>query len=285
VLVQKPVAPRAPGVEDVGDFSPRFGSQLAILDALQPLDDRVPRSIAWSGDPECEGLARFESPWAIITEARGAIAAPEALTSEAARDLGELLARLHALPCEGFGLTEDRRDLLRGAAPDMAAGLLERWPNLWPFDGTSLLAHPAARVAPQLIEPASRFREAILRFGQLTRGVVLHSDLNPEHLYLEDGRLATLIDFSDACAGPPAGDFASLASHYAWERVERALEGYTGSRVLRETRLAEAELFAVALGLYRIRKRVALGQPRERIERDVAFLGTTIERAAHLLRG
>ncbi|MFN8639615.1 MAG: aminoglycoside phosphotransferase family protein [Dehalococcoidia bacterium] len=282
VLLQKPDAARARATAGIGDIPPRFGAQLAIFDAL---DDRVPRAVAWSGDHEHESTARIQLPWAIVGEAEGAPGAADDLNLEAARDLGGWLARLHALPAEGLGLLEDRRDRLTGTAPDTASALLERWPGLWPFDGTSLLSHPIARVAPRTIEPASRFREAILRFGLLTRGVVLHSDLNPNHLYLRDGRMVTVIDFSDAFIGPPAADFAVLASHFGWDRVEAILEGYTESVVLRETRLAEAQLFGVALGLYRVRKRVALGQERERIERDVLHLGDTIERAAHLLRG
>jgi aminoglycoside phosphotransferase (APT) family kinase protein len=285
VLVQKPDAARTAATEGIGDFPPRYGAQCAIFDALAPLDGRVPRALAWSGDPDNDGLARFAMPWAIVTEARGAPAEAGALTDEGARDLGELLTRLHALPCEGFGLTVDQRDRLQGGQTAMASGLLERWPDLWPFDGTSLIAHPVARLAPRLIEPASRFREALLRFTELRRGVVTHSDLNPEHLFLEGGRLATLIDFGDAFVGPPAADFAVFASHYGWPRVERALEGYAASTVLRETRLAEAQLFAVALGLYRIRKRVTLQQPAERIAKDIAFLEATIEAAGRLLRG
>jgi hypothetical protein len=285
VLVQKPDAARLTATEGIDHFPPRYGAQCAIFDALHPLDGRVPRAIAWSGEPEHEDAARFDLPWAMVSKARGAPGTAEELTDDGARDLGELLTRMHALPCEGFGLTVDQRDQISGGAPDMTTGLLERWPGLWPFDGTSLIAHPVARLAPRLIEPASRFREALLRFGELRRGMVLHSDLNPEHVFLEAGRLATLIDFGDTFIGPAAADFASFASHYGWERVNRVLEGYAASTVLRETRLAESQLFAVALGLYRIRKRVRLQQPAERIARDVAFLEATIETAARLLRG
>ncbi len=287
VLIQKPDATREAATGGIADIPPRYGSQLAILDALHasPLDARVPRPFAWSGDPEHDGAARFDLPWAIVSEAEGAPGEAADLTPEGARDIGEWLARLHALPCDGFGLTEDRRDRPIGGSPDMATGLLERWPGLWPFDGTSLLAHPVVRLAPRILEPASHFREAILRFGLLTRGVVLHSDLNPLHLYLRAGRLATLIDFSDAFIGPPAADFAVFASHYGWERAEQVIEAYAHSQVAREMRLAEAELLAVAVALYRVRKRVTLQQPRERIERDIAFLETSIERASHLLRG
>lgn len=285
VLVQRPDAARATATAGIGDIPPRFGSQLAILEAVRRVDARVPEPIAWSGDPEYEGAARFAPAWAIVGEAAGAPGDVKDLATEGAHDLGELLASLHALPCEGFGLTEDRRDALVGGQRGIGAGLLERWPGLWPFDGTALLAHPVARLAPHLIEPASRFREAILRFGLLTRGVVLHSDLNPMHLFLREGRLATVIDLSDAFIGPAAGDFAVFASHYGWERTGAVIEGYTASTVLRETRLAEAQLFGVAVALYRIRKRTVLAQPRERVERDVVFLATTVERAAHLLRG
>ncbi len=288
VLVQKPEAARVEATGGIGDIPPRFGGQLAILDALHsshPLDARVPQPIAWSGDTEHDGAARFALRWAIVSEAAGAPGAATDLTPDGASDVGEWLARLHELSCEGFGLTEDRRDRLVGGASDMASGLLERWPGLWPFDGTSLLAHPVVRLAPRILEPASRFREAILRFGLLTRAVVLHSDLNPLHLYLRAGRVATVIDLSDAFVGPPAADFAVFASHYGWERTQQAIEAHASSQVLREMRLAETELLAVAVGLYRIRKRVTLQQPRERVERDVAFLETTIERAAHLLRG
>jgi aminoglycoside phosphotransferase (APT) family kinase protein len=289
VLIQKPDAARSERTAEIGDFPPRYGAQCAIFDGLAHLDARVPRAIAWSGDPAHEGAARFTLtsglPWALVSEAQGASGDAAALTDDGARDLGELLAHLHALPCEGFGLTVDRRDRIAGGASDMATGLVERWPGLWPFDGTSLIAHPVARLAPRLIEPASRFREALLRFGELRHGLVVHSDLNPEHVFLDEGRLATLIDFGDAFVGPAAADFASFAAHYGWERVDRALEGYAASAVLRETRLAEAQLLAVALGLYRIRKRVALRQPAERIARDVAFLERTIEAAGRLLRG
>lgn len=285
VLVQKPDAARIAATGGIGDSPPHFGGQFAILERLRQIDPRVPVPHAWSGDPDLQGVARFDLPWAIVSEAQGAPGGVDDLTPEATRDLGALVAHLHSLPSFAFGLIEDRRDYLLGTQPSMTGGLLDRWPGLWPFDGTSLLAHPIARMAPRLTEPASRFREAILRFGLVSRGVVLHSDLNPVHLYLEGGRLATVIDLSDAFIGPPAAEFAVFASHYGWERTASLIEAYTPSKVEREMRLAEAQLFAVALALYRVRKRVTLQQPGERVQRDVGFLETTIERAAHLLRG
>src|SRR5688572_12986752 len=50
VLVEKPAAARSAATEHIGDFPPRYGGQCAIFDALQPIDGRVPRAIAWSGD-------------------------------------------------------------------------------------------------------------------------------------------------------------------------------------------------------------------------------------------
>ncbi|MCC6236275.1 MAG: aminoglycoside phosphotransferase family protein [Dehalococcoidia bacterium] len=280
VLVERPLDAAVNNV-----VRPRFGAQLAIYEALEGPPGLVPGAIAWSGDEESQGLARFDLPWAMVTEARGQTGEADDLRAAGVADLGAWLARLHALPCTGLGLLEDRRDRLTAPHTEMAAALLERWSGLWPFDGTSLIAHPIARLAPALVEPASRFREALLRFGQLTKGVVLHSDLNPVHVFLAEGRVTTVIDFSDAFIGPAAADLAVFASHYGWERTEQLLETYAASAVLRETRLAESHLFGVAVGLYRVRKRFLGQQPRERIERDIAFLGTTIEHAAHLLRG
>lgn len=280
VLIERP-----PSAEVNNGIRPRFGAQLAIFEALGGPTSLVPQPIAWSGDPEYESLTRFALPWAVVSEATGRPGDADDLGHAGLADLGAWLARLHALPCEGLGLLEDRRDRLVAPGTDMATALLERWPGLWPFDGTSLIAHPITRLAPTLVEPASRFREALSRFGQLTRGVVLHSDLNPVHLFLTEGRLSTVIDFSDAFIGPPAADIAIFASHYGWERAAQLLESYAASVVLRETRLAESHLLGVAVGLYRVRKRFLGQQPRERIDRDIAFLGTTIEQAAHLLRG
>ncbi len=280
VLIEKPH-----GEPTNNGIRPRFGAQLAILDALGGPPGLVPQPIAWSGDEPFEGLARFTLPWAIVTEAVGQPGKSDDLGQGGLADLGRWLARLHDLPGAGLGLIEDRRDRLVAPHGDMGVALLERWPGLWPFDGTSLIAHPIARLAPALVEPASRFREALLRFGQVTRGVVLHSDLNPLHLFLAEGRLATVIDFSDAFIGPPAADLAVFASHYGWERTSQLLATYAESVVLRETRLAESHLLGVAVGLYRVRKRFLGQQPQERIDRDIAFLGTTIEHAAHLLRG
>ncbi len=283
VLIQRPEAARAAATNV--DIPPRYGAQLAILDQLHAGAGRVPRPIAWGGNEEHAGLARFSLPWAMVSEATGATGEADAISVAGLHELGAWIAALHALPCTGLGLLEDRRDALVAPHADMGTALLERWPGLWPFDGTSLIAHPIARLAAPLVEPASRFREALLRFGLLTRGVVLHSDLNPLHLFLSDGHLATVIDFSDAFVGPAAADLAVLASHYGWERTQQVIEGYTTSTILRETRLAEAELLGVAIGLYRVRKRFVGQQPRERIDRDIAFLKATIERAAHLLRG
>ena len=280
VLVERP-----PSAEVNNGIRPRFGAQLAIFEALGGPAGAAPRPIAWSGDREYEGLARFDLPWAMVSEATGQPGHEEDLSREGLADLGAWLARLHAVPCTGLGLLEDGRDRLIAPGADMAAALLERWVGLWPFDGTSLMSHPIARLAPVLVEPASRFRETLLRFGQLTRGVVLHSDLNPLHVFLREGRLATVIDFSDAFIGPPAADIAIFASHYGWERAAQLVEAYATSTVLRETRLAESHLLGVAVGLYRVRKRYLGQQPQERIDRDIAFLRTTIEHAAHLLRG
>ena len=55
---------------------------------------------------------------------------------------------------------------------------------------------------------------------------VIHGDFTDDHILLEsvDGRLAGVIDFTDACLGDPAYDFAFLWAYGPWvpERVARA---------------------------------------------------------------
>ena len=268
VLVQKP-----------GDVPPsRFAAQLALLDRLHPLDARVPRPFGASHDDELAGVVLTDLPWAVVGEIAGESGGAGDLTSEGARDLGELLAKLHAIECEGYGRIEDRRDTLRGTAPDMEAGLLQRWPAPWPFDGSAIISHPVTREAPHLLENLAKLRELLLGFNDVDLAVPLHGDLNEGNLLLVDGRLSGVIDFGDLFIGPPALDIASFAYFHGWERVEPLLEGYTSNGVMRDVRRAEAQMLSVVIALHQLQKQVA-GVGRK-VGRPVAFLEETLPMAA-----
>lgn len=272
VLVQKP-----------GDVPPpRYAAQLALLDRLHPLDQRVPQPFGASHDDELAGIVPTDRAWAVIGEVRGAATdsagEAEQLTPEAARDLGELLAKLHSIECEGFGWPEDRRDALRGTAPDMEAGLLQRWPASWPFDGSAIISHPVTRQAPHLLDGLAKLREPLLGFNDIDLAVPLHGDLNPRKLLLVDGRLSGLVGFGDLLIGPPALDIASFAYFFGWERVEPLLAGYASNGVMRDVRRAEAQMLSVVIALHQLQKQVA---GEERSSRDpIAFVEETLPLAA-----
>lgn len=84
------------------------------------------------------------------------------------RDLGRLLAVLHAVPVAGHGrLAAGSRDL-SGRCDDPLAGIADRFEAPWPFDGQPLAGHPVAMAAPELtahlarLEPPIRAADAAL---------------------------------------------------------------------------------------------------------------------------
>src|SRR5690606_1539689 len=185
------------------------------------------------------------------------LADASAMTPELAREVGELLATLHATPAGGYGLLAGGEgEELHGAAADPAAGFTSRFGSaLWPFDGRPLAAHPIVQVAPHLVLQVGGLREQLLAYGEAGAATaVCHTDLNPGHVWIEDGHLTGLIDFGDAAVLPPAMDIAYFAYVYGWGLTGPLLEGYTSNRILQEVRRAEAHQLAVFLGLQRIEK-------------------------------
>lgn len=262
-------------VQNPGDVPPpRYAAQLALLDRLHPLDQRVPRPFGTSHDEDLAGIVSTDLQWAVVGEIAGEPGEAEDLTPAGARDLGELLAKLHSIECAGYGWPEDRRDALRGEASDMAAGLLQRWPAPWPFDGSAVISHPVTRQAPHLLEDLAKLREPLLGFTGVDLAVPLHCDLNAGNLLLLDGRLSGVIDFGDLFIGPPALDIASFAYFHGWERVEPLLEGYTSNGVMRDVRRAEAQMLSVVIALHQLQKQGA-GAGRK-FGDPIAFLEETL---------
>jgi aminoglycoside phosphotransferase (APT) family kinase protein len=78
------------------------------------------------------------------------------------------------------------------------------------------LAGEFRRVVLPLLDPDERARgEALLAETETLVGfepALTHSDLGPEHLLVEDGKLAGVIDWGDARIGDPALDYAWLLS-------------------------------------------------------------------------
>jgi aminoglycoside phosphotransferase (APT) family kinase protein len=251
---------------------PRFEAQAGIVERIAEVDATlaVPRNLDTGRESELG--------WSVDTLVPGAaVRDVDAPSRAAAAELGRLLAALHALPVEGFGMLEDRRDGLRGSAGSFLEGVLARYAKAWPYSGQPLVAHPVARVAPQLVGALGELREQLERYADSSTIAALHGDLHGGHVFVEEGRLAGVIDFGSAWAGPAAFDLASVAVFMGWAVLEEVLAGYEANSVLRDVRRAEAEQLAVVLALHRLRR--AVEERQGAAERWVGFLEELLPRA------
>jgi len=180
----------------------RGATERRLLAALTPVSpvavphyERVARDGAFAGYRMIAGHELTEAAFAALPRQR-----QEAVLGE----IGAFLRALHALPPTLLdGLPE-------GASPDDAAAFVARH------------AERRQRLAEALGEPlgraADRFYAALPAAVATDRRVVIHGDLTEDHVLLdpEAGRLAGVIDFTDAALGDPAYDFAFLWAYGAW---------------------------------------------------------------------
>ncbi len=260
-----------------------FEARHALLAQLHPRDPRCPRPLATQADAGAADPLSGARSWAVATFVAGTPLDPDR-HADAARELGVLLRALHDLPAAGHGMLADERGALRGLADDPTAGLLLRWPWLWPFDGRPLVAHPVVRAAPALVGGLAALRAPLLRWADpAIPTAVCHGDLKPNHARIDaDGRLAGLIDFGDAMVAPRAWDLATFAWHAGWPAVDALLEGYEPKRLLRESLRAEAEHLVVPLVLGYFERDVRRGAPAGETgeaPRTLAFLADAVPRA------
>ena len=268
VLVAIPRGARVTGAEPAN-----YAARYAVLSALAA--GAEPGTAAGQTAPPV--AVDREAGWLIMAWVPGRPAG-EKIESPIARQVGQLLRRLHALPTEGFGLLENSEGAIRGREPSNSAGLLARWwPGLWPFDGRPMIAHPLSGLAPELLSDVASVREPLLHLGGEPRAMALcHADLDGDHLRIDGERLGGVIDYGDAAVVPAAFDIALFASHFGWQSTEELLTGYAESLPEREVRLAEAELAAVALALQLIEKYHAAVPDEKQLGRALAFLRATI---------
>lgn len=111
--------------------------------------------------------------------------------------------------------------------------------RIWPFDGSDLGDHPAIARWPARTKAIAARQDDILAAGAAPACVV-HTDLHRDHLLVADGRLAGILDFVDAFAGPAGWDDASLRY-------------YHGDRVAGPP-TEEARLLGIAFALYKLDK-------------------------------
>lgn len=161
-------------------------AEIGVLPALDlPLPIPSPDRVADPGDP-------YPFPWAGYRELPGTTACSADLAPEdraaLAAPLGAFLAALHAheIPPGTPGDVLGRADLPRRAAVlrERFAAMLE---DETPFSGMDALAGTPPWDGPP---------------------VLLHGDLYPRHVLVQDGRISGIIDWGDVHAGDPALDLS-----------------------------------------------------------------------------
>lgn len=242
---------------EAGEGGPRFELDAGVRERLgagspQILKTSSSHKVAgvpfWSLDAWCDG----KQP------ERGNIPAP------VSRMLGELLLRLHALPCKGYGRLKDNRDELTGEADTLQAGLESRFQEPFIFD-SDWREHPVARAAPALLsqlsgrEPEVRALLDSAAAPDAPRSV-LHSDLHEGQILIHEGKLAALLDFGDATAGPPALDLASFAYFHGVDALGDLLAGYGDTPELRH----HIDLYTLLIALHHISHAYILERPSRR---------------------
>jgi Ser/Thr protein kinase RdoA (MazF antagonist) len=256
-------------VSRVGETS-SYESEFAIRGLLADLGGQVARPLFTNRD-----VAAFvDRAWSVDEYVEGRPAGREEITPAICRELGELLARLHNLPVEGFGLLQNHRDRLVGSVTSPKDGFLSRLDRPWPFTGQPIQQHPIAAAAPDLVERLESLEPELLELARPDQtSVPLHTDLHHGQILLYDGRLAALLDFGDATAGPPAWDVASFAYFHGWNAANLMLEGYTEDQRYRDALIADGRRFAVVLALHHAGRAGPLNQP-QRMDGAVRYLAT-----------
>lgn len=149
--------------------------------------------------------------------------AKRALCVQIGDDLGRVLSALHGYPVERA----------------RALGVPYFDPAAWREHFTRLCDDFRQRVVPLLRPDEEEQAEAI--FSQVAMlefvPVLIHADLGPEHVLCRDGRVAGIIDWSDARVGDPALDLSWCLNGTPLGVADAVARAYGADRGLRQRSL------------------------------------------------
>lgn len=131
-------------------------------------------------------------------------------------EIGAFLRVLHALP----------RKLVAGGSSGRASWLARRYGER--------REKLTALLGPDLIVVADRLYAALPSAVASNHATVIHGDFTENHILLapNEGRLAGVIDFTDAALGDPALDFACLWAYGEWSPEYAARSYGVGAEVV-----------------------------------------------------
>lgn len=183
------------------------------------------------------------------------------------QQLSEAIQALHRLDFTGYGLLEDREDLLNGSQSDAEDGFRSRLEQAWPFHPGSVTSRPLIWLDKELREPIQALEEELRALANLPV-CVCHTDLHLNQWVWRNAELAAFLDFGDASIGPPEWDWASLAYFHGWD---------SAARLANQELTREVALFGLLLAFHRASRAVSLNRPHRKAE-AVQFARSCLER-------
>lgn len=188
---------------------------------LRELGVRVPEVVAFEPFDE-----RLQRPVMVVAALRGTSLAEAPLPSVEAelvyREAGRDLARLASLPVDGFGFLQRVSPAVwppRAPYPSAAAALLDGW------DAAAIEELLGAAANPARAAALRRTRTwAASELGDGVPARLAHGDVDPNHIFHEDGRYTGLIDLGELQGAPLGSDLARVL---LWSDDEVALPALT----------------------------------------------------------
>lgn len=246
-----------------------FEGDAGLRSALCQLDNRVAQPLATSATHlkiDANGIE-----WAVDSFIAGDILTRGALPQPVCHDLGELLAKLHSIPAQGFGLLRNQRADIIGQADNVIDGIRTRLQDPWPYYPTDLYDHPIAQAAPHLLSRIEPYKQPLLDLLIDRPCAPLHTDLHERQMLTLNGRLNGLLDFGDAMIGPVVCDIGSFMGFHGRAQTKWLIEGYTDKPSRRQELLEQAHLWGIVVSLHHASRAVTLNRP-ERMKRVVKYL-------------
>lgn len=181
------------------------GMEVATLKALSAVDRSLPIPQIRATGNLLTGSSDWNWPYAVLSRMKGRVLdADWAILDDAQRrsllrELGALIARIHKV------------------APTAELG--ETYRRLWPRGLNEFLAKQLdlLRLDPDLtpLPIAEEVRQLTLSTMGPAWPAILHADLEPAHIFHQDGKLSALIDFGDSKLGDPLYDFVLVRKSFA----------------------------------------------------------------------
>lgn len=193
------------------------GLEPGALDALR-VDSSLPVPKVLAKGELFHGSRDWNWPYIVMTRMKGRVLQEDWVTLDSSvkekllNDLGQKLSRVHKIT----------------PTPELATA----WKTHWPRGFDEFLARQMETLLGHgdiaLLPIADELRSISVAGMGPSWPVLLHGDLEPDHLFYADDKIVGVIDFGDAKLGDPLYDFVSVRQDMAPTAELRAafLEGY-----------------------------------------------------------